>query len=232
VGYLRKPGGRFVTLFNAFNPSQTKDAISPMKPVVTGIQRHDTRTMAQRGLDMIKEGLLTFRSHSETYSTNVARRYSFPLRAGHRRALLVAETTVYRYMDNLEAPKAWFSANIDDILGLYGQAHNIQKEDIFLVLGSLQAQDWGIFVNHSHPDGNVHFNVFSERHVGRDWGVFSTDTQLTSSGGPRYQEGSPTAATLSANKVSTRKEAKDAEWVSLILARLRFKPDVSEPTSH
>ena len=63
---------------------------------------------------------------------SVTRRYSFPLRAGHRAAYMCTETTVYRYMENLDAPKKWFKANIDAIMHTYGPHHPVQREDIFL----------------------------------------------------------------------------------------------------
>src|ERR1700675_2267200 len=63
---------------------------------------------------------------------NVSRRYSFPLRSGHRTAYLCTETTMYRYTESLDTPKKWFKANIDEIMHIYGPHHPIQKEDIFL----------------------------------------------------------------------------------------------------
>ena len=61
-----------------------------------------------------------------------SRRHSFRLRAGHKAAHLYSESTEYHYMKKLEAPKAWFKANADSILKIYGQQHGIQKEDLFL----------------------------------------------------------------------------------------------------
>lgn len=63
---------------------------------------------------------------------NISRRYSYSLRAGQKSAYLCTETTVYRYVDNLNTPKAWFAANIDSILELYGKEHRLQKEDVLL----------------------------------------------------------------------------------------------------
>lgn len=39
---------------------------------------------------------------------------------------------MYDYMDNLDAPKKWFMANVDTILQTFGADHHIQKEDLFL----------------------------------------------------------------------------------------------------
>jgi hypothetical protein len=63
---------------------------------------------------------------------SISRRYSFPLRSGHKTAHLCTETTVYSYIENLEAPKKWFRANVDTIMHLYGETHRMQKEDLFL----------------------------------------------------------------------------------------------------
>ena len=35
-------------------------------------------------------------------------------------------------MKMLTTPKAWFKANIDATLQIYGRDHNIQKEDLLL----------------------------------------------------------------------------------------------------
>lgn len=39
---------------------------------------------------------------------------------------------MYRYIDDLGTPKKWFIANVDDIMKIYGEAHQIAKEDLFL----------------------------------------------------------------------------------------------------
>ena len=80
--------------------------------------------------------------------------------------------TMYRYMESLTTPKAWFMANISHILELYGEEHRLQKEDVHLgntyqlqqrenvdvftlVIGTLDAPDYALFVNHNNPDGQV-----------------------------------------------------------------------------
>jgi hypothetical protein len=39
---------------------------------------------------------------------------------------------MYKYIEDLDTPKKWFKANVDEILRCYGDAHFITKEDIFL----------------------------------------------------------------------------------------------------
>ncbi|KAJ6627483.1 hypothetical protein B0H10DRAFT_2161143 [Mycena sp. CBHHK59/15] len=227
VGFMDKPSGRFVTLFNCFYPDKKGNGDSSLPSVygygrvATGNQRQDKRTAAQRGLDAIA-GLLTFKSH---LSQNVSRRYSFPLRSGHKTAYLCTESTMYRYIENLDAPKKWFKANVDTIMHQYASIHQIQKEDLYLVIGTLDAPDYAVFVSHNHPDGQAHFNVFSSPKTGQPWGAFTTDTE-PEQGGPSYHEpihGTP----LSASKVSH----SGGQWDTVLVARLRFKPDVLEPTS-
>ena len=155
VGYLSKPSGTFVTLFNAFKPDKTSNGLTAGMPSIAGYgnvsrgsQRQDKRNAAQRGIDAFS-GLLTFRSKSVIPVSYVCRdfppsfgililylttrrRESFLLRAGHKSAHMYTETTEYQYIKKLKAPKAWFKANAGAILNIYGAQHNIQKEEIFL----------------------------------------------------------------------------------------------------
>lgn len=72
VGYLSKPRGHFITLFNAFIPEQSDDLMVRSLPsihgygkVKEGSQRLDKRSRLQQGLDAVTgpfAGLLTFRS--------------------------------------------------------------------------------------------------------------------------------------------------------------------------
>lgn len=75
----------------------------------------------------------------------------------------------------------------------------------------------------------VHFNVFSSQKTGAAWGVFSTDTELPPimAGGPSYHEDAGVHS--SANKISIVRSSRT--WDTVLLARLRFKTDVEEPTS-
>ena len=64
VGYLRKPEGEFVTLFNAFDPPQTSNGmlrgmanLYGYGKVSQGDQRQDRRGRAQRSLDVIRSWL-------------------------------------------------------------------------------------------------------------------------------------------------------------------------------
>jgi hypothetical protein len=67
-----------------------------------------------------------------TCRRKVSRRYTYPLKAGHRIAVMYAETTEYRYLEQQNAPKKWFQSNVNSVMNIYGMQHHIQKEDLFL----------------------------------------------------------------------------------------------------
>jgi len=90
-------------------------------------------------------------------------------------AYIYTETTIFRYITNLDVPRKWFQSNIDHIMKIYGKEQRLTREDIFLgmfrlcvvshssfimmvaitVIGALDAPDYASFVSHSHPDGQV-----------------------------------------------------------------------------
>ncbi|EPQ50917.1 hypothetical protein GLOTRDRAFT_66644 [Gloeophyllum trabeum ATCC 11539] len=240
VGYLSKPSGTFVTLFNALDPVKTSgnvlkgmSGLNAFGSVKKGNQKQDKRSVAQKGWDVI-QGLLPNRRNTEGSPQSVARRYTFQLRVGHKTAYLCTETTVYRYLepDTKHAPYRWFKENIDRILATYGEQHGLQREDVYLVIGTLDAPDYALFVSHHHPNGLVHFNVFSGQRVpGQPWGEFQLDFSDDALGpGPAYHEDmSEGAQARWASKVSEGRSS--GPWDTVLLSRLRFKPDAPEPTA-
>ena len=77
-------------------------------------------------------------------STNrrISRTQSFQLRAQHKVAYIYAESTLYRYIANVEVPKKWFQSNIDHIMKIYGREQRLTREDIFL--GTIRDSDSGV----------------------------------------------------------------------------------------
>ncbi|EIM84603.1 uncharacterized protein STEHIDRAFT_100616 [Stereum hirsutum FP-91666 SS1] len=239
VGYLDRPSGTFVTLFNSYDPTRTSKGRANLIPSLSGYgkvsqgrQRQDKRNAALRGYDMV-QGMISRSKGDGSAANTICRTQPFQLRAGHKTAYLYAESTMYRYMEELEVTKQWFQGNIDHILELYGKDHSVTKEDVFLVIGTLEAPDYAMFVSHNHPDGQINFNVYTGARPGQPWGYFSTTSTATLSnsmlGGPVYHE-SMEGNTDSASKVSSV-QSSSAPWDTVLLARLRFKPDVAEPTS-
>ena len=142
-----------MTLFNSFEPMKSSGGVARDMPslfgygrVNVGNQRQDKRNMAQRGMDVIQSWLSSSRTrtgeakysyvHLYLFSirvlTALSRHYTSPLRAGHKAAHLFTESTIYRYMEDLETPKKWLKANVDGILALYGSQYHISKEDLHL----------------------------------------------------------------------------------------------------
>jgi abelson tyrosine-protein kinase 1 len=71
VGYLSKPAGKFITLFNSFDPDKSSDGYAKKLPSLHGYgrvmeasDRQDKRSITQRGIDAI-QGLFTFKNASE-----------------------------------------------------------------------------------------------------------------------------------------------------------------------
>ena len=121
VGYHRRPQGSFVRLFNAFDPvgSATShgEQLPPLTGVQTGYQSAEQRGMLRRGFDWVggflrtpkpKSPSSTDNNNGSTSEREVSRKYDFILRSGHKRAMIVAESTVYvsvSFMDHLCLPK-------------------------------------------------------------------------------------------------------------------------------
>ena len=100
-----------------------------------------------------------------------------------------------------------------------------------VVIGTLDAANYALFVSHSHPDGQLNFNVFSSPRAGQQWGDFTVTNDLSSSmvAGPVYDEPEGHTLDVSAKKVS--KVGRGGKWDVVLLARLRFTTDGVEPTS-
>ena len=72
----------------------------------------------------------------------------------------------------------------------------------------------------------AHFSVYATPKIGKPWGAFTTDTEVSREHGPSYDEAGDTL--VQESKVSNN---HGGVWDTVLLARLRFKPDVLEPTS-
>ena len=65
------------------------------------------------------------------------------------------ESPDWHYLEETKPPEAWFKASAESIIKIHGEAHGIVKEDLFLVVGALQASRYSLFVSHNHPTGSV-----------------------------------------------------------------------------
>ncbi|PPQ65454.1 hypothetical protein CVT24_010785 [Panaeolus cyanescens] len=235
VGYLSKPTGTFVVLFNALKPQKTSGGRTGGMPSVAGYGsvsksslRLEKRNVAQKGLDVFS-GLLRLRGGKGAGDgLPILRRQSFRLRSGHKSAFMYTESADYQYLKKLDAPRAWLQANVDTILSLYGREHSLQKEDIFLAISTLQVQNYALFVSHRHPESQAQFNVFSSPKKGQPWGMFTMDASTVNARlhGPLYEEPMQEEYDC-ASKVSLVGDPTK----SVLVGKLRFRPDSVHPTS-
>ncbi|KAG5635189.1 hypothetical protein H0H81_012078 [Sphagnurus paluster] len=140
VGYLSKHHGKFITLLNSLEPRTSQNVdVHGLKPLrcygsveedhnhYEEIKNNSKRIAMRRRIGTFFN-FFTSKKCSETSTS----RYSFPLHAGHETAHLVAEAPRYTYFRALDAPKKWFQSNIEKIIEVYGETHQIQKEDLCL----------------------------------------------------------------------------------------------------
>jgi hypothetical protein len=156
-----------VTLFNALTPSKAENlgiqslpSISIYGSAQLDVHREDRRRttadifgLFQYVMGYVVHQRLGLWLISVSYSENGPRRYSYPLKAGHKVAYLCTETTDHEYMDSLIAPKKWFRTHVDLIMQTYGVQHNIKKEDLFLGVSYylMQTQETNHIFSNRHP---------------------------------------------------------------------------------
>jgi abelson tyrosine-protein kinase 1 len=85
------------------------------------------------------------------------------------------------------------------------------------------AANWAAFAQ-------VNFNVFAPARVGRPWGQFTLTCAEESMEPSSVAVQQEMMGAVTASNVSLVKGASEP-WDSVLLARLRFKPDIAEPTS-
>ena len=74
----------------------------------------------------------------------------------------------------------------------------------------------------------AHFNVYASPKNGQPWGAFTTDTEGPREQGPAYEEtNDESRARVQGSKVSNY----PGSWETVLIARLRFKPDAAQPTA-
>ncbi|KAF8997477.1 hypothetical protein BDQ17DRAFT_1428993 [Cyathus striatus] len=227
VGYFSK--GRFITLFNAFEPFETSHGRTGDMPSITGYgtvltSKKRGRIASPKGWNLVARFRKVGRMRT---NDSVHRPYSFSLPVGNRVAYMCTEGTEHQYIEKLDPPRRRFKVRVDTILSLYGAEHSLQREDVLLVIGALQATKYGLFVGYNYPEGQVHFNVFPSAKDEDPWGAFTTEAKgRDDNKGPIYDEltGEPT----SASKVSRVGDPPS----TVLLARLCFKPGAENPTLH
>ncbi|KAJ7779611.1 hypothetical protein B0H16DRAFT_723148 [Mycena metata] len=205
VGYLLTPSGSFRTLFNATSDTDRDRPAGVPKLIGVSISKQKqnqtgTITKGMRMLDRLTSGPSNIKS-------------TYAISAAGETAHLIAEKAEYHYFHSLDEPKKWFRANAEAILDAF--PNRCLREELFLVFGTLNAQDHARFVNHGGGEGTfeTQFHVHSSRKPGQPWGYFEPGSSQD---------------TETIFKVSN----VGAGLKTVILSRLRFQPDHKEPTGH
>jgi serine/threonine protein kinase len=222
VGYISKPDGEFITLCNVMEIGGKKKAEGDLAKCMTSLRDYGSINIgkANRVHKNSSSILSRFKIGGNRHDgENVSRRQAFPLEAGKKTAGVYAESFEVRDFSHgsLSAVSQWFKDNIHMILQEYAPNHPIQKEDVFLVTGTVNARDYALFVADPISSGEAHFNVFSSRRANYPWGTFTVKFD-----GKDYFP----ALTNFTSKVSRTHKT----WDTILLARLRFAPDAEEPT--
>lgn len=222
VGYISKPDGEFITLCNVMEIGGKKKAEGDLAKCMTSLRDYGSINIgkANRVHKNSSSILSRFKLGGNRHDgENVSRRQAFPLEAGKKTAGVYAESFEVRDFSHgsLSAVSQWFKDNIHMILQEYAPNHPIQKEDVFLVTGTVNARDYALFVADPISSGEAHFNVFSSRRANYPWGTFTVKFD-----GKDYFP----ALTNFTSKVSRTHKT----WDTILLARLRFAPDSEEPT--
>lgn len=236
VGYIDKNRGTFITLFNVYNPWQHAHNGSRPFPSLCdygrvpkiGAQPRDDRERPAG-----RPRAWSFLSGMTFLNSQVPHGPKFNLHAGRKEAFLFTEQSVYRYMEEVNTARDWFAANIGTIMEAYGAKHKLQREDICLIIGALDASDWAMFVSHNSPGAVVHLQIKpeAERKPGQPWAAFVEAPDKKSPPGPSYPDDH--TVPVSTNRVSLKDPVpRDAEhWDTMLVARLRFMVDQAVPTS-
>ncbi|KAF5376723.1 hypothetical protein D9615_007801 [Tricholomella constricta] len=135
-------------------------------------------------------------------------------------AVLTPEFTKRRTFSLSGERVAFLCAEKTHILRAFGREHELQKEDLMLIVETLTARNYALFVHHGHADQEAHFDVPSSPREGErePWGTFELPQEEATSASQRQLF----------SKVS--KSTSGSPSKTILVGRLRFQPDVEEPT--
>ncbi|KIM38818.1 hypothetical protein M413DRAFT_447528 [Hebeloma cylindrosporum] len=171
VGYLSRDDGKFKTLFNARAPrDSTARGVHSLPALRTKIvpKMHREKGLKDRAFDLF--GLLNLGRKSDP-----PQRVTFPLKVGENAAHLYTGNTSHRRFECDHLPMEWCRSNIEKIIEIYGADHNITRGDVVLVTGTLDTQDYALFVSACHREGSAAFEVGINPRIGQPWGAFLSE---------------------------------------------------------
>lgn len=226
VGYYCVPNGEFVTLFNAFDPRASSNRHAERIPsligygkVSTGVRPRHKRNLVQRMLDDIRaSSSFRFRARAPS-ETKVARTYVHQVQPGQQAAYLFADSLVHRFMRSadLQVPKLWFVANADAVVELYGAQHEVTRDNLSLVTGTLEARKYAMFASDGFPEEQIRFEVYASTKRSGQWGRFPPPTDEPLPDGDLEK------------CFQSRVSDQGGGWDALVVARIGYKEGNSEP---
>ncbi|WVF67899.1 hypothetical protein IAT40_002660 [Kwoniella sp. CBS 6097] len=260
VGYVRH--GQFIHLMDAQVPPIGVKSLPPMpyldefSSLQTTRSPVNARGTTEKGLDMVAALTNFIKSSGERSQKAVSRKLSLPLRPGMKQAALVVEDGQFEIYKSLAECRAYLACNIDWILTTFGDQHQISKEDVIIVVGTLSARCYAMVVSNFAPRTALTFNVHavSYRVKGEPWGTWTVNKQQTVDRSRAFKSAlglqgstsqgptSPDSQVLTPTRKSTaeldEQEFKYTCKVSkvsaspadcVLLAKLRFPPGGSDP---
>ncbi|KAH7889222.1 hypothetical protein F5I97DRAFT_1842609 [Phlebopus sp. FC_14] len=207
VGYYSEHTGEFVTLLNAHRATELSNG-SRLPPI-----------WASDGQFKV----VFFKYHHHSYQLDVE------LIPGRPAAFTFARSATYGYMDDFCAAKEWFQAFADVIMAEHGARHCIRKNDLCLVTGILNAEDYTLFISHSHPPAHLSFAVDPKRICGKPWGAFDVVCAVGAPGLEGAFDQLRVAGKTSEVRFVDERDADPLGGDTLMLARLGFRAGVEEP---
>ncbi|WVQ95463.1 hypothetical protein IAU59_002560 [Kwoniella sp. CBS 9459] len=259
VGYIRH--GQFVHLMEAQVPPIGVKTLPPMPYLDEFSSLQTTRSLVNargttdKGLDMVAALTNFIKSSGERSQKAISRRLSLPLRPGMKQAALIVEDGQFEIYRSLSECRSYLTCNIDWILENFGDQHQIGKEDVIIVVGTLSARSYAMVVSNFAPRTALTFNVHaaSSRAEGEPWGTWTVSKQQyidrsrafkaalgLQNSASQAVPGSPLLAPTRSNTGNLdEKEFKYTCKVSkvsgspadcVLLAKLKFPPGGSDPT--
>ncbi|WWC65266.1 uncharacterized protein I303_107883 [Kwoniella dejecticola CBS 10117] len=254
VGYIRH--GQFVHLMDAHLPPIGVKELPPMPYLDEFSSLHttsipvNTRGTAEKGLDMVAALSNFIKPSGESSQKAVSRRIPFPLKPGMKQAALIVEDGTFEIYRSLAEARAYLTANIYWILQQFGDQHQINKEDVIIVVGTLTARNYAMIISSFAPRTTLSFNVHasSYRVEGEPWGTWTVNREQPVDHSKAFKSAlglqggdSGVSTGVMPERKNTRVDEQELKYSckvsrvsismdAVLLAKLKFPPGGSDPT--
>ncbi|WVW80744.1 hypothetical protein I302_102730 [Kwoniella bestiolae CBS 10118] len=245
IGYIRH--GQFVHLMDAHLPPVGVRQLPPMPyldefgALHTNRVAVNARGTTEKGLDIVAALTNFIKPTGESSQKAVSRRIPFPLKPGMKQAALIVEDGTFEIYKSLAEARSYLTANIHWILQEFGDQHQISKEDVIIVVGTLTARNYAMVISNFTPRTTLTFNVHasSYRTDGEPWGTWTVNREPPVDLSKAFKSPSGKASEEKKNSELDEHELKYSCKVSrcsstaadaVLLAKLKFPPGGSDPT--